>query len=131
MRLRIFFVMLVLCVFLNGCRYLASLSYFTGSTTPGGGYWGKKGLSDKELSQFYWQCYSRFSEVYKTKMMSAELFVEIETEGQACMLKHGFTFKDASYPNEKLCSRSYAKDLGIESYMIFPACQAKYGKYRK
>jgi len=97
----------------------------------GVGYWSKKGLGDEEIRQFYWQCYSRFEEVYKTKNMSTDLFVEIEIEGQKCMLEHGFTFKDAPYPNEKLCSRPHAKDLGMKSYMFFPACQAKYGKYRQ
>jgi len=132
MRLKIFFLILVFGLFLNGCRYIASLPYFTGSTAMRGvGYWSKKGLGDEDVSRFYWKCYSRFSEVYKTKKMSSALFVEIEIEGQTCMLEHGFIFKDASYPNEKLCSSSHAKDLGIKSYMIFPACQAKYGRYRK
>jgi len=63
--------------------------------------------------------------------MGLDLNIEIEAEGQACMLENGFAFEDAPYPNEKLCSRSYAKDLGLKSYMIFPACQAKFGKYRK
>jgi len=94
----------------------------------GGRYWSKKGLDDKEVSRIYWQCYPRRSEMYQG---NRDLNIKLEIEGQRCMLEHGFNFKDSSYPDQKLCSRSFARDQGIESYMIFPACQAKYGRYRK
>jgi len=137
MRLKIICLIFALAICLSGCRYFTYVSYSTGSTMLGGGrYWNKKGLDDKEMSQFYWKCYSGMAEMYnkarKDKTpMDSNLIVELEIEGQKCMLAHGFTFKDASYPDGKLCSRSYAKNKSLKSYMIFPACQAKYGKYRK
>jgi len=125
--------MLMVVVCLDGCGYFTYLPYFSGSATMGGrGYWSKKGLGDEEVSRFYRKCYSRLVEIYKNRSsMDLNLNIEIEIEGQTCMLEHGFTFKDAPYPHEKLCSSSYIKARDMKSYMIFPACQSKYGKYRK
>jgi len=126
MQMRLICLVAVLGVCLNGCGYFTYISYSMGSIR--GGYWSKKGLEDKEVSRFYWKCYPRRPEMYQG---NRDLNIKLEIEGQTCMLAHGFTFKDASYPDQKLCSRSFAGDQGIKSYMIFPACQAKYGKYRK
>jgi len=65
------------------------------------------------------------------KSIDSNFIVKLEIEGQRCMLKHGFTFKDASWPGMKMCSRGYAELFDVKSYMIFPACQSKYGQYRK
>jgi len=135
MCLRIICLVLIFVACLNGCDSIfKSLPYSMG--WGGGAYWSKKGLDYKEVRQFYWGCYSRMAEIYNRErknkvLMDSTLEVELEIKGQKCMLEHGFSFKDAPFPHEKLCSNSYIKDRGLRSYMIFPACQAKYGKYRK
>jgi len=128
MRMRLTYLMLLFfSVYLSGCEYFAALPYPGGA--GGGRYWSKKGLGDEEVRQFYWQCFPRRAEMYKID--GDALTVELEIKGQTCMLKHGFNFNDTPRPHGKLCSKEHAKMLGLESYMVFPACQAKYGKYRK
>jgi len=108
----------------NGC------SLFVPPMPPGARVvWSKKGLDDEGVRRFYLKCYPRINEMYKSS--DRNLFAKLEIEGQTCMLENGFYFKDAHYPYEKLCSRHSAKSLGLASYMDFPACQSKYGKYRK
>jgi len=132
--LRLACLMFAFVLSLNGCGYFSAISYARGGDE--GRYWSKKGFDDEEVRRFYRKCYSRMTEAYnkmhKNKIrMNSSFAVELEIEGQKCMLENGFNFNDASYPDEKLCSKSYAKDVGVSSYMIFPACQAKYGKYKK
>jgi len=124
MRMKLTCLMLAFVMVLNGCGYFTALPY------PAiGVHWVKKGLDDEEVRRFHRQCYPRWSEMYRS--ISRDLVVDLEIEGQKCMLANGFTFKDASRPHGKLCSRDGGRRLGIENHMIFPACQSKYGKYRK
>jgi len=140
MRVRLCCLILIFSISTSGCSFIVGyftyLPYHSGSV--GGRYWSKRGVDDNEKRRFYRKCYSKLVEIYeksrRNKIMSdsdSKLIVGFEIEGQVCMLEHGFTFKDAPYGSEKLCSRSYVKDSGIKSHMIFPACQAKHGKYRK
>jgi len=130
MQMRFICLVAMLGVCLNGCGYFSATSYPMGMQ-GGGVYWNKNGLSNDETLRFYWKCYPKLEEMYNRSSMDPKLIIKLEIEGQRCMLEQGFTFKDARYPDEKLCSKSFAKDLGLKSYMIFPACQAKYGKYKK
>jgi len=127
MRLMIF----VFSICLSGCAYIGE--YSGGHPYPSGrtSLWSKKGFSDEEVRRFSRTvCASRWAGMHRSSM-SRDLLVKIELEKQTCMLEHGFTFKDASWPGMKMCSRGYAELFDVKSYMIFPACQAKYGKYRK
>jgi len=147
MRQKITFLVMIFGICLNGC-------YFVGFSYPGpergdGIHWGKKGLSYEEVRQFHRQCYPRWVDMYgegynykreeisgeltakHEEKMTRDLVIKLEIEGQACMLGHGFHFNDTPPPHRKLCSKGYSMFLGLDSYMIFPACRAKYGKYRK
>jgi len=122
-------IMFVFIICLNGCAYIGE--YYGGHPYPTGrmSLWSKKGFSDEEVRRFSGEvCYSMARGMRVGEMAEN---IELQIEGQKCMLEHGFYFKDAPYPHEKLCSNSYIKARDIKSYMIFPVCQAKYGKYRK
>jgi len=118
------FLMLVSIVGLNGCGYFTSLPY-----SSSGIHWAKKGVDYDDMLNFYLKCYKGRMEVSDSR--DVNLIFNLEIEGQNCMLEHGFSFEDASWPDKKMCSMYYARAMGINNYMIFPVCQAKYGKYRK
>jgi len=93
-------------------------------------YWTKEGLDDEDVRRFSREvCHPRLLEMRKS--MGRTSTIDLEIEQQKCMLEHGFIFKDASKPDMKMCSKAQARKLMLESYMIFPACQAKFGKYRR
>jgi len=131
MRLNITFLVMALGICLNGCGVR-----YPGVWPDAAIHWSKKGMSHEEVRKFHQQCYPRWMDMYwrrssRDEEISSEQFVELEIEGQICMLGHGFHFDDAPRPHGRLCSKRYAINLDVESYMIFPACQAKYGRYRK
>jgi len=119
---------MLIAMCLGGCSVAGYFIYRPYPALSAENYWSKKDLGDEEIRHFYWKCYPRRSEMYGRDRI---LTTRLEIEGQKCMLEHGFAFKDAPYPHGKLCSSGFAKDRGVESYMIFPACQAKFGKYRR
>jgi len=131
MCMKLICLMLVFGMNLNGCTYFADM---VGARFPDPSFkvsWSKKGFSDEEVRRFSRTvCASRGAGMRRSSM-SRDLLVQLEIEKQTCMFKHGFIFRDASWPDVKMCSKSYAESLGIKSYMIFPVCQAKYGRYKK
>jgi len=140
MRQRITFLVMIFGICLNGCYLAPSFPYPGAGPWPerdDGIHWSKKGLSNEELRKFHRQCYPRWLDMYwhwrnaRSDEINEDMLVKLEIEGQTCMLGYGFHFNDAPPPHMRLCSKRYAFIRGLDSYMIFPACQAKYGKYRK
>jgi len=120
MRLRLAFFILLSGVGLNGCLHI-SPPYF-----PSGEHWSKQGASDREVQEFHWECYAKRREM--RDIADLNLIFQLEIEAQNCMLENGFLFKDAPRFEKRMCSREYAQAFNSKGYMIFPACQAKYGK---
>jgi len=125
-------ILLVLGVFLTGC------AMFTPPYSPGSMDWSKDGVGSDEVHQFYRKCYKEWLNLSFTDgereiqgQEYRDLVVGSEIRAQKCMLEHGFSFKDRHHYYNRLCLKRYARFRGLDSYMIFPACQAKYGKYRQ
>jgi len=123
MRMRFAVFVLLSGIGLNGCGYFAHPYLASGS------HWSKQGVSNREAHQVHWECYARPREMRNS--MDFNLILQLEIEAQNCMLKHGFSFKDAPGSERKMCSREYAERRSVKNYMVFPACQNKYGKRRR